>query len=192
MMRGFPQLYLSLGDPNPDGSLAARLYYKPPVIADAFGGAASAILLLLAALPSSAVAQCTNTAPGSGTTVTCSGSSSTPVIAAPGSTGVTINVLSGASVSGSHVSAVPFPLLSVEQSSIITNNGALAVSGGGGSGTNRGAAMLGNGNPISSPMPRARRSAIPAPSTTAWPPMAAAICSSTTARSRPAGPMHTG
>ena len=32
MSRGFSQLYLSLGDPNPDGSLAIRLYYKPFVL----------------------------------------------------------------------------------------------------------------------------------------------------------------
>jgi cytochrome c-type biogenesis protein CcmF len=32
MTRGFAQLYLSLGDPNPDGSLAVRLYYKPLVL----------------------------------------------------------------------------------------------------------------------------------------------------------------
>ena len=31
MTRGFSQLYLSLGDPNADGSLAVRLYYKPLV-----------------------------------------------------------------------------------------------------------------------------------------------------------------
>ena len=32
MTRGVSQLYLSLGDPNPDGSLAVRLYYKPLVL----------------------------------------------------------------------------------------------------------------------------------------------------------------
>jgi cytochrome c-type biogenesis protein CcmF len=32
MNRGFSQLYLSLGDPNPDGSLSVRLYYKPLVL----------------------------------------------------------------------------------------------------------------------------------------------------------------
>jgi cytochrome c-type biogenesis protein CcmF len=30
--RGFGQLYLSLGDPNPDGSIAVRLYHKPLVL----------------------------------------------------------------------------------------------------------------------------------------------------------------
>ena len=32
MTRGFGQLYLSLGDPNPDGSIAVRLYHKPLVL----------------------------------------------------------------------------------------------------------------------------------------------------------------
>ena len=32
MTRGVSQLYLSLGDPSPDGSLAVRLYYKPLVL----------------------------------------------------------------------------------------------------------------------------------------------------------------
>jgi cytochrome c-type biogenesis protein CcmF len=32
MTRGVGQLYLSLGDPNPDGSLAVRLYHKPLVL----------------------------------------------------------------------------------------------------------------------------------------------------------------
>ena len=32
LTRGFSQLYLSLGDPNPDGSIAVRLYHKPLVL----------------------------------------------------------------------------------------------------------------------------------------------------------------
>jgi len=32
MSRGVSQLYLSLGDPGPDGSVAVRLYYKPHVL----------------------------------------------------------------------------------------------------------------------------------------------------------------
>ena len=32
MSRRFSQLYLSLGDPNPDGSVAVRLYFKPQVL----------------------------------------------------------------------------------------------------------------------------------------------------------------
>jgi outer membrane autotransporter protein len=119
--------------------------------ATARGAAATGLLLaLLAAFTSPAAAQCTNTAPSSNTTVTCSGSSSTPVVAATGSTGVAINVLPGASVSGSHSVAVPFPLLSVYQNSAITNNGSLSLTGGAGSGSIPGAAMLGvaNGNTL--------------------------------------------
>jgi cytochrome c-type biogenesis protein CcmF len=32
MRRGVSQIYLSLGDPGPDGSIAVRLYYKPLVL----------------------------------------------------------------------------------------------------------------------------------------------------------------
>ena len=32
MTRGVSQLYLSLGDPNPDGSIPVRLYFKPQVL----------------------------------------------------------------------------------------------------------------------------------------------------------------
>ena len=34
MTRGVSQLYLSLGDPNPDGSIPVRLYFKPQVLHD--------------------------------------------------------------------------------------------------------------------------------------------------------------
>jgi cytochrome c-type biogenesis protein CcmF len=37
MTRGFSQLYLSLGDPGKDGSVAVRLYYKPHVLMIWFG-----------------------------------------------------------------------------------------------------------------------------------------------------------
>jgi cytochrome c-type biogenesis protein CcmF len=32
MRRGVSQLYLSLGDPNPDGTVPIRLYFKPQVL----------------------------------------------------------------------------------------------------------------------------------------------------------------
>ena len=32
MSRGVSQLYLSLGDPNPDGAVSVRLYFKPQVL----------------------------------------------------------------------------------------------------------------------------------------------------------------
>ena len=112
-------------------------------------GAATAtiFMLLFAVFTSSAAAQCSNTAPPSNTTVTCSGNSSTPVVAVAGSTGVAINVVPGASVSASHSTAVPSPILSVQQNSTITNNGTLSLSGGAGTGgINRGVAMLANSN----------------------------------------------
>src|SRR5262245_21821299 len=37
MTRGVSQLYLSLGDPKPDGSIAVRLFYKPLVLLIWFG-----------------------------------------------------------------------------------------------------------------------------------------------------------
>jgi cytochrome c-type biogenesis protein CcmF len=43
MTRGFSQLYLSLGDLNPDGSLAVRLYYKPLVLLIWLGAVAMVI-----------------------------------------------------------------------------------------------------------------------------------------------------
>jgi uncharacterized protein with beta-barrel porin domain len=79
----------------------------------------------------------------SNTMVTCSGSSTTPVVAATGSSGVTIDVVVGASVAASHSGAVPFPALSVYQDSTITNYGTLSLSGNAGSSANAGAAMLG-------------------------------------------------
>ena len=112
-------------------------------------GAATAtiFMLLFAVFTSSAAAQCSNTAPPSNTTVTCSGNSSTAVVAVAGSTGVAINVVPGASVSASHSTAVPSPILSVQQNSTITNNGTLSLSGGAGTGgINRGVAMLANSN----------------------------------------------
>ena len=111
-------------------------------------GVATAVIpaCLLAIFSSSVAAQCSNIAPPSNTTVTCSGNSNTPVVAVAGSTGVTINVVTGASISASHSTAVPFPVLSVDHNSVITNNGTLSLSGGAGSGTNRGAAILGNTN----------------------------------------------
>ncbi len=37
MSRGFSQLYLSLGDPNPDGTVPVRLFFKPQVLMIWFG-----------------------------------------------------------------------------------------------------------------------------------------------------------
>jgi cytochrome c-type biogenesis protein CcmF len=43
MTRGFGQLYLSLGDTNPDGSIAVRLYHKPLVLLIWLGAVAMVI-----------------------------------------------------------------------------------------------------------------------------------------------------
>jgi cytochrome c-type biogenesis protein CcmF len=43
MTRGFSQIYLSLGDPNSDGSLAVRVYYKPLVLLIWLGAVVMAI-----------------------------------------------------------------------------------------------------------------------------------------------------
>jgi cytochrome c-type biogenesis protein CcmF len=43
LSRGFSQLYLSLGDPNPDGSISVRLYHKPLVLLIWLGAVVTAI-----------------------------------------------------------------------------------------------------------------------------------------------------
>ncbi|ASL48332.1 Antigen 43 [Burkholderia sp. AD24] len=101
-------------------------------------------MLLYRAFSPPAIAACTNTAPPSGTTVTCSGAGIPAVIAQTGSTGVAINVDSTAV--GNFARAVNPVALSVDTSSTITSNGNLSLTGGGGTGGARGAALLGVGN----------------------------------------------
>ena len=98
------------------------------------------VALLFSALTPSAMAACTDTAPPSNTTVTCSGTGVPAVIAQPGSTGVTINIDSTAS--GSFVYATNPVAFSVNTSSTITNSGNLSLTGGGGRPTARGAELL--------------------------------------------------
>ena len=108
-------------------------------------------LLLLAATEREAAAQCTtstapmtpSTAPMTGDIVTCSGTSSTPVNAVPGSTNVKITIDNGATVSAAHNSSSSLALISVEGASSITNNGTLSVTGTGAASA-RGVAMLVN------------------------------------------------
>lgn len=104
------------------------------------------LLLLSKTLAIHAVAACNSNAPLSNASVTCSGSSFAPVIARSGSTNVSVIVAPGAS--GSFVHASSPIALSVEQSSTATSNGTLSLTGGGGTGTQRGAVLLaaGNGN----------------------------------------------
>ncbi|CAM2190731.1 Autotransporter outer membrane beta-barrel domain-containing protein [Burkholderia cepacia] len=104
--------------------------------------------ILTGAMPVGAYAACSATAPGSGTTVTCSGANAPSVVAAAGSTNVTINLDS--IVTGSYVlTSTPTPF-SVDTSSAITNNGNLSMSGNGTGVANRGAVLLGvnNGNTL--------------------------------------------
>ncbi|WP_096475366.1 autotransporter outer membrane beta-barrel domain-containing protein [Burkholderia stabilis] len=104
--------------------------------------------ILTGAMPVGAYAACSATAPGSGATVTCSGANAPSVVAATGSTNVTINLDS--TVTGSYVlTSTPTPF-SVDTSSAITNNGNLSMSGNGTGVANRGAVLLGvnNGNTL--------------------------------------------
>ncbi|OXI65673.1 autotransporter outer membrane beta-barrel domain-containing protein [Burkholderia sp. AU28863] len=104
--------------------------------------------LLSGAVPVSAYAACSATAPGSGTTVTCTGANAPSVVAAAGSTNVTINLDS--TVTGSYVLTSTSTPFSVDTSSTITNNGNLSMSGNGTGVANRGAVLLGvnNGNAL--------------------------------------------
>lgn len=104
--------------------------------------------ILTGAVPVSAYAACSATAPGSGTTVTCTGANAPSVVATAGSTNVTINLDS--TVTGSYVlTSTPTPF-SVDTTSTITNNGNLSMSGNGTGVANRGAVLLGvnNGNTL--------------------------------------------
>ncbi|OEZ28940.1 hypothetical protein AO062_20670 [Variovorax boronicumulans] len=95
----------------------------------------------LAGLAGTAHAACSPTAtPGTGDTVVCDGTTtvSPSVIATPGSTGVTITVNSGATLTTNATQA-----LLVRDASTITNNGTITVSGGSGSAR---AAMVATGN----------------------------------------------
>jgi hypothetical protein len=95
-----------------------------------------------------ALAACNNPAPTTGQTVVCDTSPPNPdaagVQAAPGSTGVAVNIGAGASVTVQRV--VTTTAVSVDTSSQVTNNGSISLTGGGGTGGNRGAAIVGMGN----------------------------------------------
>jgi len=98
-------------------------------------------VLLLVAAGDGASAQCTSTAPATGESVTCSGSTTNVVNAVPGSSNVTITVNSGATLSASHDLTTSIALASVQGASTITNNGSLKLSGNGAASA-RGVAML--------------------------------------------------
>jgi outer membrane autotransporter protein len=110
----------------------------------ASGVRVGSILLVSKTIAIHAVAACNSNAPPSASSVTCTGSGFAPVIALSGSTNVTVNVASGAL--GSFVHAGSPVALSVEQNSAVTSIGTLSLTGGGGTGTQRGAVLLGTGN----------------------------------------------
>ena len=95
-----------------------------------------------------ALAACNNPAPTTGQTVVCDASPPNPdaagVQAAPGSTGVAVNIGAGASVTVQRV--VTTTAVRVDTSSQVTNDGSIRLTGGGGTGGNRGAAIVGMGN----------------------------------------------
>lgn len=110
-------------------------------------GKTLAALGLLTGLALPAAAQCTDPAPASGSTVTCSNAFTLPantpaVTALSGSTGVTVTADTTAAVSASHTTAAALAVLSVDTDSFITNSGTLALSGAG-LASARGVAMLG-------------------------------------------------
>ena len=106
-------------------------------------GVGGFMLLSKACIPA-AMAACSSSAPGTATTVTCSGTITQPVTAATGSTNVTIDA--DATTSGSFVRSATATVFSVDTSSQVTNSGTLSLTGGGGSGTVRGAVLLGVNN----------------------------------------------
>ncbi|KQR74758.1 transporter [Burkholderia sp. Leaf177] len=96
------------------------------------------------AFTGTANAACTSTAPATGASVVCSGTGIVPVAALTGSTGVNITIDSTVAAALTRASSpVSF---NVARSSTITSSGALTLTGGGGSGTNRGAVLLGTGD----------------------------------------------
>jgi outer membrane autotransporter protein len=110
----------------------------------AFGLGVGGVVLLSIVRGQAAMAACSNTAPSSNTTVTCSGAGVPTVTAQTGSTGVAINVDPTATGSFSH--STNATVFSVDSSSTITSSGNLSLTGGGGSGTARGAVLLGINN----------------------------------------------
>ncbi len=124
---------------------------KPPAISH---GMTPSLWLAIATMTTSicgtgaAMANCDNFAPGTGQTATCDDTAPNPattnVAAAVGSSNVTINIGDGA---GLAIARATSPVAtSVITSSQINNDGTISVTGGGGTGGNRGAAILGIGN----------------------------------------------
>lgn len=96
----------------------------------------------------SALAACSNSTPASGQTVTCDSSAPNPattaVTAAPGSSNVIVNIQNGSALAITRSSSQNGA--GVVSDSQINNSGTVSLTGGGSTGTNRGAALLGTGN----------------------------------------------
>ena len=106
-------------------------------------GICSAVVFL-GAMTGTAKASCNSTAPPTGTSVVCTGSGVVPVAALTGSTAVNVTIDSTVAAALSRAgSPVSF---SVARASTLANSGSVTLSGGGGSGTNRGAVLLGTGD----------------------------------------------
>jgi len=106
-------------------------------------GICSAVLVS-EALSGTANAACSSTAPTTGTSVVCTGTGILPVAAVAGSSAVIIGIDSTVAAALSRASAAV--AFSVARASTLSNSGGLTFTGGGGSGTNRGAVLLGTGD----------------------------------------------
>ncbi|HDS1147073.1 MULTISPECIES: autotransporter domain-containing protein [Stenotrophomonas] len=105
-------------------------------------------LLALGAPPAAAAGSCSSTSPTSNTAVTCTGDGVPAVVAATGSSNVSISL--DATANGSFVLGSDPTPYSVDSASTISNSGNLSMSGNGSGVANRGAVLLGanNGNTI--------------------------------------------
>jgi outer membrane autotransporter protein len=102
------------------------------------------VIAFAGTLITQAHATCSSNAPASGVLVSCSGAVATPVAAQAGSTGVTVT-LDSSVVANIPRSTSPVGF-QVDTSSSVINNGSITLTGGGGTGGNRGAALLGLNN----------------------------------------------
>ena len=107
-------------------------------------GICGAIIVSVGTLATQSEAACSDNAPVSGESVSCSGSVLLPVNAQTGTNNVTINM--DASVIANIPRTSNPVLFSVDSASTIVNNGNITLTGGGGTGTNRGAVLLGVNN----------------------------------------------
>lgn len=106
------------------------------------------VLFLSIVISHTTHAACDNFTPGNGQTTTCDSSAPNPVTtniaALIASSDVTINIINGSMLD---IQRITNPVaVSVDSNSQIRNQGSVSLTGGGGSGLNRGAVLLGTGN----------------------------------------------